>query len=169
MDVSGLAVERRIEVLWDVPVRGRKRSLWWGAVVRRVVRPLTDEGNPSAILLYDPMLGHKSSHAEVRFLSENFLETVEPERGTVRLKWRWGNYCDSENTQSTCAGCATFDSECARGDEVEILEVVEKETVLMQGITPEQYEDLVSRVEALEKTERRNSISQHKDTYAFPY
>lgn len=166
MAINGLTSGRHIEVLWEITERNRKRKVWWSAVVLSIARPLRPDGNSSAILLYAPMLGHKATKSKVRFLSESELDTTELGARRIRQNWRWGIDNNSEAGRSPVAQRTTSDSEPDRHSHVLRTELIEKDTVQMQGITPEQYEHLVSRVDELEKTVRGNANSQQVHAFS---
>jgi hypothetical protein len=167
MAINGLTSGRHIEVLWEISERNRKRKVWWSAVVLSIARLHRPDGNSSAILLYAAMPVHKATKSKVMFLSESKLDTTELGARRIRQNWGWGIETNSEAGRSPVAQRPTSDSEPDRHSHVLRTKLIENETVQMQGITPEQYGYLASRVDELENTVRGNANnSQHVHAFS---
>lgn len=91
---------RRLEVLWHIESAHGKKSVWWGAYVRKVDRPGASSARCSAIVRYDALHGFKAADYNVVFLTDSLLESVESGKKRVRHMWRWTGADESKRRSS---------------------------------------------------------------------
>jgi hypothetical protein len=88
---------RRLEVLWELGERTKKKKVWWGAIVTKTYRRTLTSSPQSAMIRYDAMHGYDAPDSKVIFINYTVLEESESKTKYVRHLWRWIETTGSES------------------------------------------------------------------------